>query len=406
MNTRRYWLASCALLLAGFATFAALYDVQPLLPALARQFDVSPATASLALSASTLTLAIALFVAGALSESLGRRAPIVASLAASSAISFLCAAAPNFATLLGLRLLEGVAISGVPAIAMAYISEEVAPEALGSSMGLYVAGTALGGMSGRFIVGFVADAAGWRAALVAIGALGIACTIAVALLLPGSRNFTPRPQSLRLQVDAVRGHITDAGLPWLYATSFLLMGAFVAVYNYIGFRLAAPPFGLRQSAIGAIFAVYLVGSGASALMGRLADRYGRRNVLWLCELIFLAGVLITLAGNVVTIVAGITVLTFGFFGAHSVASSWVGRRATRDRAHATALYLFAYYLGSSVLGSLGGIVFGSGGWTATVIAVTAILLLALVIAVVVLRVVTPAAAPAEATPREFRRGRA
>jgi YNFM family putative membrane transporter len=398
VNTPRYWLASFALLLAGFATFASLYDVQPLLPAFAREFGIAPATASLALSVTTAALAVALFVAGSLSETLGRKLPIVASLAVSSAITFLCAAAPNFAALLGLRFLEGIAISGVPAIAMAYISEEVAPETLGFSMGLYLAGTALGGMSGRFVVGFVADAAGWRAALVAIGVLGLVCTVAVALLLPASRNFTPRPQSPREHVGAYRAHVADAGLPWLYVTSFLLMGAFVTLYNYVGFRLAAPPFDLRQSAIGAIFAVYLVGSAASALMGRLADRYGRRNVLWLCELIFLAGALVTLAGDLTTIVAGITIFTFGFFGAHSVASSWVGRRATRDRAHAAALYLFAYYLGSSVLGSLGGIVFAAGGWTATVGAVAVVLALALVIAVVVLRVVTPAPAPAEATP--------
>ena len=397
MNTPRYWLASFALLLAGFATFAALYDVQPLLPALANQFDVVPATASLALSASSVALAGALFVAGSLSESLGRKVPIVASLVISSAITFLCAAVPNFATLLGLRLLEGVAISGVPAIAMAYISEEVAPEALGFSMGLYVAGTALGGMSGRFIVGIVADHAGWRAGLLAIGAVGVVCAIAVAFLLPASRKFTPHRQSPREHVRAYRAHTTDAGLPWLYATGFIIMGAFVTVYNYIGFRLMAPPFSLSQSAIGAIFVVYLVGVAASAIMGRLADRYGRRNVLWISLAIFLAGTLVTLANDLVTIVAGMAILTFGFFGAHSVASSWVGRRATNNRAHATALYLFAYYLGSSVLGSLGGVVFGTAGWTGTVIAVAAALAIALVIAVFVLRVVAPAARPAQAT---------
>lgn len=397
MNTPRYWLASFALLLAGFATFAALYDVQPLLPALAREFGVSPATASLALSASTIALAVALFVAGPLSETLGRKLPIVASLAVSSAITFLCAAAPNFAALLGLRLLEGIAIAGVPAIAMAYISEEVAPEALGFSMGLYVAGTALGGMSGRFIVGFVADAHGWRAALVAIGIVGVVCCLAVALFLPASQKFTPRPQSPREHAGTYRAHVADAGLPWLYATSFLIMGAFVTIYNYIGFRLAAPPFGLSQSAIGAIFAVYLVGSAASAIAGRLADRYGRRNVLWMCEVIFLAGALITLAQGLPAIVTGITILTVGFFGAHSIASSWVGRRAVRDRAHATALYLFAYYLGSSVLGSLGGVVYGAGGWTGTVIAVAVVLSVALAIAIVVLRVVAPVTAVAEAT---------
>jgi MFS transporter, YNFM family, putative membrane transport protein len=395
--TARYWLANFALLLAGFATFASLYDVQPVLPVLAAQFDVAPATASLALSASTIALAAALFVAGSLSESLGRKIPIVASLALSSVITFLCAVAPNFGALLVLRLLEGIAISGVPAIAMAYISEEVAPEALGSSMGLYVAGTALGGMSGRFLVGIVADHAGWRAALIAIGFVGVICAVAVALLLPASRNFTPRRQSALEHVRAYRAHTMDAGLPWLYATGFIIMGAFVTIYNYIGFRLIAPPFRLSESAIGAIFVVYLLGGAASAVMGRLADRYGRRNVLWISEVLFLAGVLLTLSNDLVTIVAGIAVLTVGFFGAHSVASSWVGRRATYNRAHATALYLFAYYLGSSVLGSLGGVVYGSAGWNGTVIAVAVALTIALIVAIFVLRVVTPAARPGQAS---------
>lgn len=382
-----------ALLLAGFATFASLYDVQPLLPAFARQYGVDPATASLVLSASTIALALALFVAGSVSETRGRKMPIVVSLAVSSVITFLCAAAPNFPALLVLRFFEGVAISGVPAIAMAYISEEVAPGALGLAMGLYVAGTALGGMSGRLLVGFVADAFGWRDGLVAIGALGVVCAAAVALLLPASRNFTPNPQSPGEHVRAYTGHFSDPGLPWLYVTSFLIMGAFVTLYNYVGFRLGAAPFDLNQSAIGAIFGVYLVGSVASAVMGRLADRYGRRNVLWISEGIFLAGTLITLSDRLWVIVGGIALLTFGFFGAHSIASSWVGRRAIRDRAHATALYLVAYYLGSSIIAWLGGFVYGAAGWSGTVAAIAAVLACALFVAVAMLRVVTPAGAP-------------
>ena len=390
VSSPRYWLASFALFLAGFATFAGLYDVQPLLPAFAAQFGVVPATASLALSASTVMLAVSLFVSGSISESLGRKLPMVVSVFGSAAVTFACAFVPNFPALLGLRVLEGVAISGVPAVAMAYISEEVAPEALGFSMGLYIAGTAIGGMSGRFLVGFVADAHGWRAALAAVGALGLVCAIGVLALLPASRAFVPHRQSLRGHVVAYRAHVRDAGLPWLYATSFILMGAFVTIYNYLGFHLAAAPFSLGQSAIGAIFIVYLVGVAASAIMGRLADRYGRRNVLWISEGIFVAGVLATLSRDLVTIVTGMAILTFGFFGAHSVASSWVGRRASVNRAHATALYLFAYYVGSSVVGSLGGIVYSAAGWNGLVYAVTALLATALVIAVAVLRVIAPA----------------
>lgn len=397
VSSPRYWIASFGLFMAGFATFAALYDVQPLLPIFANEFHVAPATASLALSASTVALGIALFAAGSISESLGRKLPMVGSLAISAAITFACAAVPNFPTLLVLRLLEGIAIAGVPAIAMAYIGEEVAPDALGFAMGLYVAGTALGGMSGRFLVGFVTDALGWRVALVAVGVLGIVCALAVGTLLPNSRRFVPRPQTLRGQVAAYVAHTSDAGLPWLYVTSFIIMGSFVATYNYIGFRLAAPPFSLSQSQIGAIFIVYLVGIVASAIMGRLADLYTRRNVLWISEAIFIAGVLLTLSNNVPLIVAGMAILTFGFFGAHSVASSWVGRRATSNRAHATTLYLFTYYLGSSVLGSLGGLAYGAFGWSGTVGMVAGLLALALAIAVVVLRVVVAAQQPPEAS---------
>jgi YNFM family putative membrane transporter len=142
-----------------------------------------------------------------------------------------------------------------------------------------------------------------------------------------------------------------------------------------------------------------VGVAASAIMGRLADRYGRRNVLWISEVIFLAGVLGTLSYNVVAIVAGMAVLTFGFFGAHSVASGWVGRRATVNRAHATALYLFAYYVGSSVVGSLGGVVYSAAGWRGLVLAVAGLLAVALGIAIVVLRVVAPVE-PAPVTRRD------
>jgi YNFM family putative membrane transporter len=397
LTSPRYWLASFALLLAGFATFAGLYDVQPVLPLFAHEFDITPATASLALSASTVALAVFLFVAGSLSESFGRKLPIVASLVISAGITFACTLVPNFSALLALRLLEGIAISGVPAIAMAYISEEVATGALGFSMGLYVSGTALGGMSGRFLVGYITDAHGWRVALTAVAGLCLVCALAVGILMPNSRRFVPHAQSMRGHVAAYASHVRDAGLPWLYATGFIIMGSFVAIYNYLGFRLAAPPFDLGQAQIGAIFIVYLVGVAASAIMGRLADRYTRRNVLWISEAIFIAGALLTLSGSIAAIVAGMAILTFGFFGAHSIASSWVGRRATSNRAHATALYLFAYYAGSSVVGSLGGVAFGAYGWPGTIAMAVALSAAALVIAVVVLRVVAPAEPPAEAS---------
>jgi YNFM family putative membrane transporter len=76
----------------------------------------------------------------------------------------------------------------------------------------------------------------------------------------------------------------------------------------------------------------------------------------------LGGVLLTLAPPLWLVVSGLIVMTFGFFGAHSVASSWVGLRARQSRAHASSLYLFAYYTGASVAGWAGGIFWNHWHW--------------------------------------------
>jgi len=140
------------------------------------------------------------------------------------------------------------------------------------------------------------------------------------------------------------------------------MGSFVTIYNYIGYRLLAPPYSLSQTAVGTIFTVYLVGIGSSAWLGDLGGRIGRGKLLWVTIVIMLAGVVATFARPLATIVAGIALLTFGFFAAHSIVSSWVGLRAHHARAQASSLYLFFYYTGSAIAGSVGGFFWTADGW--------------------------------------------
>jgi MFS transporter, YNFM family, putative membrane transport protein len=160
--------------------------------------------------------------------------------------------------------------------------------------------------------------------------------------------------------------LQDAGLPWLYALGFLLMGVFVSLYNYISYRLIEQPFSMGQSAVGLLSVLYLIGMFSAVWAGRLADRLGRRKVLWIVLSVMLAGLLLTLATSLVLIVAGMALFTFGFFASHSVASSWVGLRARSHAALASALYLFFYYVGSSVIGSLCGLVWSAAGWPGVV----------------------------------------
>ncbi len=366
-----------SLFAAGFSTFALLYTVQPLLPVFTGEFHVSPAISSLSLSVTTALLALSMLVASALSESFGRKKVMTASLFASALLQLVSAILPAWWQLLAVRALMGVSLSGLPAVAMAYVSEEIEPEAIGLAMGLYVGGSGFGGMAGRLLAGLFADYLGWRPAVAIIAVLGIVCGAVFAASLPPSRHFHPRVLALDSLLGAYRAHLADSGLPWLFAEAFLLMGSFVTVYNYIGYRLLAPPFSLSQAEVGLIFAVYLAGIFGSAWLGDLAARVGRPRIFRAALMIDLAGMVLTLSHDLGFVILGVAVLTFGFFAAHSIASSWVGVRARHSRAQASALYLLLYYLGSSLVGSAGGLFWAEWAWPGVIGLTGGLLVLAL-----------------------------
>lgn len=352
-----------ALFSAGFSIFALMYCVQPLLPELSRAFGVSAAGSSLAVSLTTGTLAATLLVTGALSESVGRKRVMVGALVLAAALTAMSALSPTWTSLLMARAAIGLALAGLPAIAMAYIGEEIEATAAGLVMGIYVSGTAFGGMAGRLLAAMLADAGSWRLAVGTTGVLGLVAAGIVWAILPASARFERRPFSPQGLVRAYVDHLRAPAIGLLLAEGFLLMGIFMAVYNYIGFRLLAPPYGLSQSITGSIFLLYIVGMISSPWAGALAARLGRPRTLTLHVLLMLAGVLLAATTPLPAIVIGIGLLTFGFFGAHSVASSWVGQAAAERKAQASSLYLFFYYLGASIMGAVGGIFLERWGWS-------------------------------------------
>lgn len=368
-----------AMMFGGFSTFALLYCVQPLMPMLSREFALTAAQSSLALSLSTGMLAVSLLVSSILSERFGRKSMMVASMTMGGVLTLLCAFAHTFPQLLVLRGLLGFMLGGMPALAMAYLSEEIDPRSLGLSMGLYISGSAFGGMLGRMLTSLVSDFYNWRLALGLMGAAGMYAAWEFWRSLPASKNFRPGSRGVAGLVKGARSHFTDAGLPWLFALAFLLMGAFVSMYNYIGYRLLGAPFVLRPSVVGLLSMLYLLGIFSSVWAGRLADRLGRRNVLWLVMGAMVAGLLITLVNFLPAIVLGMGLFTFGFFASHSVASSWVGRRARAPQALASALYLCFYYLGSSVVGWCAGVAWEHGHWPGVVAILATVLGVAMLI---------------------------
>lgn len=369
---------------AGVGSFTLLYAPQALLPLLSADLAVTPSSAALVVSVATGTLAVALVPMSALADRVGRTRLMTVALTAAAVLGLLAPLAPSFEVLLVVRALQGVAIAGLPALAMAHLSEEVRPGAVGGAMGLYVAGNTLGGLSGRLLSSAVADVAGWRAGLAAVAVLALLCVVAFRLLLPPPTAPVSARRAGVLSAH-LSMHLRDRGVRRLCLLSFVLMSAFVTVYNFLGYRLLLEPFGLSQTLVGLVFLTYLAGTLTAPTAGRLGDRVGRRGVLLGSVLLALAAALLSLSELLPLVLLALVLFTVGFFGAHTCASGMVGNRAKVGRSQASALYLLAYYGGSSIGGWVGGLAYEQGDWPGLVAYVCGLMVLALGLALLLRR---------------------
>lgn len=373
--------ASLAIFVAGIAVFAMLYEPQALLPELSRAFDVSPAASTLAISVSTVFLAVGLLVLGPLSDRRGRTRILQVCLGSAAGLAVLIALAPTWWLLLVLRGAQGFALAGLPAVGVAYLREELHGSVSSRAIGLFIAGNAIGGLTGRLVGGALTDLGGWRTALAGVAVLGVGCAVVVRVLLPAPRRFVPieRRGSLPRQLGAA---FTDPALLMLYGVAAFLMAGFVAIYNAGIFRLEAAPYLLSPAVASLVFLAYLLGSASSPTASWLAERSSRRLVVPVSVAIMGVGVALTLLGPLWCFVLGLCVLTIGFFSAHAVASGWVADRAAlggRPVGQAASLYAFWYYVGASIGGTLAGRAWQQVGWSAVVLLVGGFVLVTLVL---------------------------
>lgn len=361
-GTTAFRQVNLALFAAGFVTFITLYDMQPLLPEFAREFSIPPALASLPLSAACFTLAVGMLLAGTLSETLGRKPVMVYSLFLTSILALLTAFSQSLTSLVLLRFIQGIVLAGLPPVAMAYLGEEIEPATIGTAMGLYISGNAIGGMSGRLFTATVTDFSSWHTALLLVGVLSLTLSIYFAFNLPPSNQFRQRTFEYRYLFTSLLQKLRDPSLLCLYGISFTVMGSFVTLFNYITFRLISPEYGLSQTVVSLIFLTYILGAYCSSAVNKLVKKFGRFLTIRFCLLTMIIGLAMTLAGQLFLVVLGIAIFTCGFFGTHTSASTWVGQQAKTAKAQAAALYLFFYYLGSSVSGTAGGFCWTGAGW--------------------------------------------
>lgn len=347
-DTPTWRRATLALCLGSMLVFINLYAPQPLLPMLREAYGTSTLMIGLVMSLATLTLALSLLVYGPLSDAIGRGAIMKVSLAAVGLATLLIAFVPGLESLLAARVLQGLALGGLPAVAIAWMGDEFSPQAMTRAVGLYIAANTLGGIGGRILGGVIGEWQGVQASFVSVAVVTLAGTTLFWWLLPAARSFKPQPFRVSSAVQQMRSHL---GNPWLWP-AYLIGGlnflVFINQYSYMTFRLAESPFLLGPRWLGLLFLTYLGGTLGSTLSARVVARLGAPGTMLLGIGIVSVGLGVTLVESLSVIVLALMVSAFGFFLCHATASGWVGRQAKTGRGSASALYLVFYYLGASL----------------------------------------------------------
>ena len=373
------WGLHLALFLTGFGAFLNLNATQPLLPLFRGVFHASELAVSLTVSAAALAVALAAPVAGLIADRLGRKQVVVGAMLGIALATVLAATARTLAELIGWRFLQGVFIPGVAAVVMAYVSEESAPAAVGRTMATYVTGSVVGGFAGRFLNGVVAAHWSWRAGFVLLGAATFFSAGITAWRLPASTSFV-RQSAPGGSLGVLGRHLHNRRLLALYAVGMTVLLSLVAIFTYINFYLADPPFHLGPSGLASLFTVYLIGAAITPISGKLIDRWGGRRALLGAVAFAAVGVLLTLVPRLPVVVIGLTLLSSGVFACQAAASSGVGQAAGQARSSAAGLYVSVYYLGGTLGSVVPGLFWSATGWPGCVVFVLAVQLLTACIA--------------------------
>ncbi|MCS7472947.1 MFS transporter [Myroides odoratimimus] len=378
-GTTTYKKIKWSIFLVGVSVFAQVYNFQPILSEITQYFKVTPSESSYLVSASTLGMAIGLLLFAFIADSYPRKDIMLFSLVTSTMLTLLSVWASDFSILVNINFIKGMCISGVSAVTLAYLAEEIDPKYIGTAISFYLAGNTFGGMFGRIVAALVSGWLGWQAAVFTIGILAVVIAIAFYILFPESRFFTPKKLKIKHKLRQMKSIFKNYKIMAMYLVAICLMGAFVSVYNFLGFKLESAPYNLPHYLIAMIFLMYAFGIFGNMVAGSLSDRYSSRMILLIALGLMLIGVIGMYMDNLVIILLGLTFFTISFFSGHTIASRVVTTLGKEAKSSATALYWFFYYIGSSIIGSSTGVFVNKGNWNGffyTLIGMTIIALLA------------------------------
>jgi MFS transporter, YNFM family, putative membrane transport protein len=365
---------------AGFCTFLHLYGPQALLPELARDFGVGAAQISAMITASTLAIALTAPFTGAAADVLGRKRLITAAMFAVAIPVVMETTATAPGSLIFWRFIEGLLLPPIFTVMLAYVGDEWPPAEVGGVAGVYVSASSLGGFTGRLVPGIVGDLAGWRYAFVALAAIGLAGAIVVATKLPKEKRFVGS-EGFVASGRQMLHHLGNLQLLATYAVGFGVLFNFIAIFTYVSFRLAAPPYNFSASLLGAVFFTYLTGTAVTPWTGRIVSRYGRRTFMIGVMAVWLSGLALLLAQPVATIMLGLAVCAGCGMLCQATSTGYVTASVNQGRSSAIGLYVSSFYVGGSVGGVAAGALWSAAGWWA-VVALSAAVVMAMAMIVI------------------------
>lgn len=367
IKDRQFWVIVMSLGLASVFVFASMYSVQPLLPFFTVQFNISASYASLAMSMTTLSVIIGLLVFGFLSDRHGRLLFIKVALILTVIPFLFMAFSDSFFHIVVWRFIQGFAIAGVPAAALAYISEEIDSQSMGLATSLYISSNALGGTIGRLVMGSVTERYSWETAFLSLALLGFIIFIIVWLALPKSKHFVQHCRSIKTDVHGFWIHLKNPNLLILFGLGIILQISFTGMWTFIPFHLTEPPFSLSLKTISFIFLAYSLGIVGSPFASAIAEKIGINSIRTIGVLLLVSGIALTLSHSLFIIIVGLCLACLGFFTAHALTSATVSRSATHQKGSASSLYLVSYYIGVTCGSSLLSPIWGFYQWQGIVI---------------------------------------
>jgi MFS transporter, YNFM family, putative membrane transport protein len=340
--------------------FAILYEHQPLLPLLAKQWGRSLSDAALLTTVTMIPLALAPLIYGYFLERISSRHMLLGGFSLLLVTQAILSTAPGYSWFLVLRALEGLLLPAIFTSLMTYTSASGGSHHSRRNISFYIAATIVGGYCGRTLTGLVTDLYNWQTSFWMWSALALVAVLSLLKL-----DTDPRGQLVKISLPEIRKLIRKPVNREGLTGAFLLFFVSAAMMNFLPFRIFELKPDMTTGAMSLVYTGYLIGAVISVFSTRIIPLFGsEKRTLLTAAAIYATGALLFMSEHIAVLYLAMFVMMAGMFSIHSVLSGYLNHLESSRKGMINGLYVSCYYSGG-VLGSfVPGLLYQSAGWGA------------------------------------------